>query len=108
MIPARSSRATTTTGTTTAIAVLPPVLSPFWVVPSAGWGEEVFALDGPRELALVAMPPAPDAAEEASRVITEVTMIGVGVSPGRVVEGTTVTSEIRTSVEGAADGAVDT
>lgn len=63
----------------------------------------------PRVVAVDARPPVVPVAAGPSRVTTDVTMIGVGVSPLRVADGVTVTTDVAISVvEGCADEAVTT
>lgn len=110
MIPAMTNRATTTTGTTTAIAVLPPELRPFCSVPSLACEGPLPTpvLEAPRVVAVEAKPPVVPVAAGPSRVTTEVMMIGVGVSP-LLTGGVNVTMEVATSVVvGGADDAVTT
>lgn len=65
--------------------------------------------EAPRVVAVEARPPVVPVAAGPSRVTTDVTMIGVGVSPARVAEGVTVTTEVAISVVvGGADEAVTT
>lgn len=98
MIPAKTRSATTTTGTTTAIAVLPPVESPFCVAPSWVTGPAVLVLEDPRVVAVEARPPLPVVAAGPSRVTTEVTTIGVSVSPSRLADGVMVVTDVTISV----------
>lgn len=100
-----ASSATATMGITTAMAVLPPVLSPvepsFW----APWSPAASLLDGVL-LAPAVLPPCVGAADG---VMVETTVTTDGVSPAAVGVCVTRINDVRTSVaDGGAEDAVTT
>jgi hypothetical protein len=99
-----TNKATTTTGTTTAMAVLPPVLKPFELCFWESWNWVPPVLEGLGDP--VTEPPV-DTGWPLVLVTNEVMTMGVGVSPSRDAEGVMTMTDVSTSVVvGVCDGAV--
>jgi hypothetical protein len=95
-MPPRTSSATTTTGMTTAMAVLPPVLRPplfsFCTFCSPVW----LVLDGAEVPVPEGDPAIPVGCPALVLVLYEVMKMTLGCSPARVGEGVTVMMDVST------------